>query len=113
MHASRLLISAVTALSVVGVAGLAVAQSTPSAPTTPSVSTTSPSGTTTTVSPAGVTTSTPPPSAAETERLNRERMNMPAPTGGMGTGTTGSADGTTARDAAANRETRAARNDRN
>jgi len=72
MHAARLLISAVTALSVVGIAGLAVAQTTPSPSTTPNVSTTTPSGTTTTVSPGGVTTTTTPLSAAETERLNRE-----------------------------------------
>ena len=126
MHTSRFLVSAFTALSFVGSAGLAVAQTTPASPPTPNVSATSPSGTTTTVSPGGVTTAPAPMSAAETERQNRERMNMPATTGGMGTGTTGSttdgtrstattmpADGTTSRDAPSNREMRAARSDRN
>jgi len=118
MHTSRFLVSAFTALSFVGSAGLAVAQTTPASPPTPNVSATSPSGTTTTVSPGGVTTAPAPMSAAETERQNRERMNMPATTGSTADGTrstatTMPADGTTSRDAPSNREMRAARSDRN
>jgi len=112
MNASRLLISAITALSVVGAAGIAMAQSTTTTSPTPNVSATTPSGTTTTVSPGGVT-STTPMTSAETERMNRERLNQSTNDRSRNTGLSSQAYDTPSSNNTERRDMRAARNDRN
>ena len=104
MQASRLLISALTALSVVGIAGFAVAQTaTPNQPGT--ITTTTPGGTATITTPSvttpSVTTTTETEAERMTrERMDRERMNAPTATDRMDSGTGSSAmDRTQRRDA--------------